>query len=245
MASWKPQAIPMTSRLNHRTLIVAVVFSLVGLAALAISRMVLPPPNLNQIHALARVRQFKQAQTLLDRHLQAYPTDEQAHLLMAQLMTEPTNAHPEPALDHLRAIRPKTPKQAALIQFFQGKAHYQQGRYDLAEACWTEALRLDPVVPEAGWVLVDLLDKESRTEEAHRLGMRLHEVEPDRTRPSPDPARNVSARHRNAGPFVAGPAFRAFGQAAPRKPSTFRDPGAGADPCQSRRRGDSKSCMKP
>jgi tetratricopeptide (TPR) repeat protein len=169
----------MTSRLNHRILIVAVVFSLGGLAALAIRRMVAPPPNLNQIQALARVRQFKQAQTLLDRHLQVYPTDEQAHLLMAQLMTEPTNTHPEPALDHLRAIRPKTPQQAALIQFFQGKAHYQQGRYDLAEACWTEALRLDPVVPEAGWALVDLLDKESRTEEAHRLGMRLHEVEPD------------------------------------------------------------------
>ena len=27
--------------------------------------------------------------------------------------------------------------------------------------------------------LVDLLDKESRREEAHRLGMRIHEVEPD------------------------------------------------------------------
>ena len=40
-------------------------------------------------------------------------------------------------------------------------------------------MRLDPIVPEVGWALVDLLDKEGRTDEAHRLGMRLHEVEPD------------------------------------------------------------------
>ena len=34
-------------------------------------------------------------------------------------------------------------------------------------------------VPEAGWALVDLLDKEGRVEEAHCLGMRMHEVETD------------------------------------------------------------------
>ena len=66
-----------------------------------------------------------------------------------------------------------------MLRFFEGKAHYQQGRYDLAEASWTEALRLDPDRPEAGWALIDLLDKEGRVEEAHRVGMRLHEVEPD------------------------------------------------------------------
>ena len=99
----------MTSSLNHRILIAAVVFALGGLAALAIRRMVAPPPNLNQIHALARVRQFNQAQTLLDRYLQVYPKNEQAHLLMAQLTTEPTNAQPEPALDHLRRSGPRRP----------------------------------------------------------------------------------------------------------------------------------------
>ncbi|HEX3450792.1 MAG TPA: tetratricopeptide repeat protein, partial [Isosphaeraceae bacterium] len=60
-----------------------------------------------------------------------------------------------------------------------GKAHYQQKRYDLAETCWKEALELDPTVPEAGWALIDLMDFEARAEEAHRLGMRLFEVEPD------------------------------------------------------------------
>jgi tetratricopeptide (TPR) repeat protein len=171
----------MTIGLINRILIVAVVvFCLGGLVAL-VSRRALPPtPTLNQILALAEAREFHRAQTLLDRYLQVVPTNDQLHLLMAKLTTEPTNRHPELALDHLRAIRPKTLQQAALIQFYQGKAHYEQRRYDLAESCWTEALRLNPSVGEAGWALVDLLDKESRTEEAHRLGMRLHEVEPDR-----------------------------------------------------------------
>ena len=35
------------------------------------------------------------------------------------------------------------------------------------------------IVPEAGWALLDLLDKEGRVEEAHRLGLHLHEIEPD------------------------------------------------------------------
>ena len=116
---------------------------------------------------------------LLFRYLRHHPHDDRAHLLMAQLATEPSAMRPELALDHLRLIRPDSTKQAALVKFFEGKAHYQEQRYDLAETSWTEALRLDPIVPEAGWALVDLLDKESRTEEAHRLGMKLHEVEPD------------------------------------------------------------------
>jgi tetratricopeptide (TPR) repeat protein len=98
---------------------------------------------------------------------------------MAELATEPSAANPQLALEHLRAIHPVSTKQAALSKFYEGKAHYQQRRYDLAEKSWTGALRLDPIVPEAGWALVDLLDMESRREEAHQLGMRLHEIEPD------------------------------------------------------------------
>jgi tetratricopeptide (TPR) repeat protein len=98
---------------------------------------------------------------------------------MAQLATEPPAVRPDVALQHLRLVRPESTKQAAIVKFYEGKAHFQRGRYDLAETNWAEALKLDPVVPEAGWALVDLLDKESRAEDAHRLGMKLHEVEPD------------------------------------------------------------------
>jgi tetratricopeptide (TPR) repeat protein len=89
------------------------------------------------------------------------------------------DAQPRLALDHLGRVRASTPAEAAVVRFSVGKARYQQKRYDLAETSWNEALQLDPTVPEAGWALVDLLDFEGRAEEAHRLGMRLFEVEPD------------------------------------------------------------------
>jgi tetratricopeptide (TPR) repeat protein len=113
------------------------------------------------------------------RYLQAFPGDDRAHLLMAQFAMDRPDAQPQFALDHLRRIRTSTRKEAAVVRFSVGKAQYQQQRYDLAESCWKEALELDPTVPEAGWALVDLLEFEARAEEAHRLGMRLFEVEPD------------------------------------------------------------------
>jgi tetratricopeptide (TPR) repeat protein len=170
----------MTGRAHSQILIAAVAaLSLGGIAALSILRALAPTPNLDEIRALARARQFNRAQLLLDRYLQVHPKNERAHLLMAQLATEPTNLQPGIALEHLGTLETKSPEQAAKIKFLEGKAHYQLGRYDLAEYCWTEALRLDPIVPEAGWALIDLLDKEGRQEEAHRVGMRMHEVEPD------------------------------------------------------------------
>jgi tetratricopeptide (TPR) repeat protein len=135
--------------------------------------------SLNQVHALARARKFDRARALLAPYLRIRPDDSRARLLMAQLATEASSPDPDLALENLRAIRTTSPKEAALVKFCEGKAQYQLSRYDLAEECWREALRLDPIVPEAGWALMDLLDKEGRVQEAHRLGMSLHEVEPD------------------------------------------------------------------
>ncbi len=170
----------MKVRMRNLILIVAtVVVGVSGISVLGIRRAIAPPSNLNEIRALARDHQFERAQALLLRYLRVHPRDDRAHLLMAQLATEPPAVRPELALEHLRLIRPGSTKQAALIKFFEGKANYQRRRYDLAETSWTEALKLDPIVPEAGWALVDLLDKERRSRKAHRLGMKLHEVEPD------------------------------------------------------------------
>jgi len=160
-------------------MLAAVVLCVSGIIAIVNWLAAGPAPSLDEIRALARARQFDRARTLLQRYLQSYPKNNRARLLMAGLATEPTDAHPLLALEHLKAIRPESPEQGALVKLYEGKAHYQQGRYDLAETCWTEAMRLDPFVPEAGWILVDLLDKEGRTAEAHRLGMRMHEIEPD------------------------------------------------------------------
>jgi tetratricopeptide (TPR) repeat protein len=160
-------------------MLAAVVLCVSGIIAIVNWRAAGPAPSLDEIRALARARQFDRARSLLQRYLQSYPKNARARLLMASLATEPADAHPSLALAHLNAIRPESPRQAAMVKLYEGKAHYQEGRYDLAETCWTEAMRLDPLVPEAGWMLVDLLDKESRTAEAHRLGMRIHEIEPD------------------------------------------------------------------
>ena len=172
----------MRNRLVHRFLVVLTVIALAGgFAALGFrrARPSVPVPDLNEVRARARARRFDEARSLLAVYLGAHPDDRRAHLLMVQLATEPPNPVPELALEHLRGLRPETTQEAALLRFFEGKAEYQQGRYDLAEDSWREALRRDPVVPEAGWALLDLLDKEGRVEEAHRLGMHLHDVEPD------------------------------------------------------------------
>jgi tetratricopeptide (TPR) repeat protein len=150
-----------------------------GLVVLTVRRGPGGIASLNEVRALARARRFDRAREMLAAYLRARPDDSRAHLLMAQLATEPPSPDPDAALEHLRAVRTTHPKEAALVKFYEGKAQYQRARYDLAEACWKEALRLDPIVAEAGWALMDLLDKEGRVEEAHRLGMALHEVEPD------------------------------------------------------------------
>jgi len=159
--------------------VLAVLAVLTGAGAQVAWRGIHSPPDLGAICALAREGRFDRAQELTALYLQSFPVDDRAHLLMAQLAMDRPDARPQVALDHLGRIRTGTPREAAVVRFSVGKAHYQRERYDLAEDCWRQALELDPTVPEAGWALIDLLDLQARVEEAHRLGMRLFEVEPD------------------------------------------------------------------
>lgn len=135
--------------------------------------------GLADVREKARAGQFGQAIEDLKLYLRDHPDDPTAHLLMGQLATEADDPHPSMALEHLARLHPKDAKETARIRFLEGKAEYFRERYDLAEERWKDALKLDPVVAEAGWALMDLLDKEGRVEEAHALGMRLVEVEPD------------------------------------------------------------------
>jgi tetratricopeptide (TPR) repeat protein len=137
------------------------------------------PPSLNEVRALARQKQFDLAQERMTQYLQAFPRDGQAHLLMAHLSMDRPDPQPELALKHLGQVQPASEKETAIVCFSEGKAYYQQQRYDLAEIRWRRALELDPAVPEAGWALFAMLDMEGRAEEAHKLGMKLYEVEPD------------------------------------------------------------------
>src|SRR5262249_2535060 len=134
-------------------ILLAALAVLMGAGAQVAWRVVQAPPDLGAICALAREGRFDRAQELLARHLQAFPGDDRAQLLMAQLAMARPDAQPQRALHHLGRIRTSTPREAAVVRFSVGKAHYQQGRCDLAETCWKEALELDPTVPEAGWAL--------------------------------------------------------------------------------------------
>jgi tetratricopeptide (TPR) repeat protein len=170
----------MRVRRSH-ILIVLAALPILGLGArlcvVGIARAHVPSPQ--EFHTLARQKKFDEAEVLLARYLEAYPDDAESQLLMAQVATDRADPKPEVALAHLAHVPPGSRRRDALVQFFRGKAYYLQKQYDRAETCWREAIRIDPLVPEAGWALVDLLDLAGRTEEAHRVGMRQCEVEPD------------------------------------------------------------------
>lgn len=170
----------MRFRVSHAILLLVTFFVAgaavnVGLKGMARAKLATP----EEIRALVGQRKFDEAQSRLGAYLQVHRRDAQARLLMAQIATARPDPQPAVALEHLARMAPGSPRQDALVQFFKGKAHYFQKRYDLAEACWRNALRIDPLVPEAGWALLDLMDLEGRTEEAHAIGMQQHEVEPN------------------------------------------------------------------
>ena len=170
----------MNKRLLDASLIAAAVLSVAGgLAWLATRPRAAGPELVDEARALARVGEFDRARALLGRYLESAPGDPRARLLMAQVATERPDAAPDLALEHLRGLRTSGAPQAAVARFTEGKAYYQKKRYDLAESSWKEALRLDPGVPEAGWALMELCFLEGRIADAHDLGMRQHEAEPD------------------------------------------------------------------
>ena len=74
---------------------------------------------------------------------------------------------------------PGDARRDAIVDLYRGKAEYRLAEFDKAHADWLAALRLDPLVPEAGWCLLELYYLEGRSSEARELALRLHEVEPD------------------------------------------------------------------
>src|SRR5262245_33822528 len=120
-----PNGTVRRGRFPRIMIMAALVACIGGIAALGARRFREPPGGLNAVRALARSGRFDLAADLLRPYLQARPEDSRAHLLMAQLATEPSHSKPELALEHLRAVRTKSPQEAALVKFFEGKAEYQ------------------------------------------------------------------------------------------------------------------------
>ena len=144
---------PINRRLtNSGFLLAAMILALVGFGSVGTRQAIerVPSIDASQI-ALARLGQFDQRGSGSRSLPCAFiPTTAEPHLLMAQFTTEPVAARPELALEHLRSIRPDSTKRAALVKFFEGKARYQQRRYDLAEACWVGGAAAGPDCPRSG-----------------------------------------------------------------------------------------------
>jgi tetratricopeptide (TPR) repeat protein len=147
-------------------------------------------PSLDEATGLADAGRFDEAEAKVRARLKADPDDSAASLILAQIILK----RPEPpvaqaqrrpselarvALDQLRRVRPQDPRMAVTLQLCRGRALDRLLRLDEAEAAWLEALRLDPIAPEAGWDLLHLYYLQWREEEARRLALRLYQVEPD------------------------------------------------------------------
>jgi tetratricopeptide (TPR) repeat protein len=147
-------------------------------------------PPLGEAIELADAGRLDEAEAKLRARLAVDPDDGAAALLLAEValkrLDSPTTLAGRPpedwaqrALDQLHRVRPSNRRMAATREVGRGRALYRLLRFVEAEAAWLEALWLDPIVPEAGWHLLNLYYLQGRPEEARRLALRLHEVEPD------------------------------------------------------------------
>jgi tetratricopeptide (TPR) repeat protein len=132
-----------------------------------------------QVGRLAAAGRFEEANQRVEAALTLDPDNSRLRVMAAQLALDRPDPQPERALAHLARFRSADPPLAARARLAEGKAAYALLRCEQAESCWLEALRLDPQVPEAAWALLDLYYLEGRPDEARRLALRQHAIEPD------------------------------------------------------------------
>jgi tetratricopeptide (TPR) repeat protein len=135
--------------------------------------------DLWEVGRLAAAGRFEQALQRVEPAVAAEPDNGFLRVMAAQLAMDRPDPQPERALGHLDGLRSADRALAARAAFARGRAVYALSRLAEAETCWREALELDPKVPEAAWTLLDLYYLEGRTEDARRLALRQHEIEPD------------------------------------------------------------------
>ena len=138
-----------------------------------------PALGLDRALSLARSKRFAEAEWAVNRVLIQEPSNPAALLLAAQINLDRPDPKPREALDSLAAIPPGPKPLAAMTALQKGKAYYLIGDYQAAESQWFEALRLNPIIPEAGWALLDLYYVQARSDDARSLVRQLRLSEPD------------------------------------------------------------------
>ncbi len=172
--------------------IAAVVLVAVVLLGRPILRSILPAPRLGPALKLFNEGRFAEAEAKLADLVAYDPANPQTRLFLARAMLDREGPKPSEAIETLKALRPATPLQAAEGHVLRGMAHEALGRPDQAELAWKQALEIDPLVGEAGWLLLQLHYSESREEEARKLALQLSKIEPhpgDRVRLLLEPIR--------------------------------------------------------
>lgn len=152
----------------------------VGLiGALVAWRTFAPTPALGPALSLAESGRYAQAEPKLAAYLAYDPSHPRAGLAMAEVLMNLEPPKVAEAIERLDAIRAANPSQAAHARMIRGKAHRALDRPGKAEAEWREALRRDPMVAEAGMLLLQLYYTQGRNDELHQLALRLHRSEPN------------------------------------------------------------------
>jgi tetratricopeptide (TPR) repeat protein len=136
-------------------------------------------PSLDGLDPLLAAGRFDEVERRGEAYLREHPASIPARILMAQVALARGDQRPRQALDHLARIHTRDPATLAIVRLNEGKAYSAMARYDRAEAAWKDAIRLDPLVPEAGWALLGLYYIQGRRADAHHLALALHAIEPD------------------------------------------------------------------
>lgn len=145
-----------------------------------------PVLDLARFEALTESRRFESAEVMLTDYLRQAPNDPEANYLLAQLLLErPAPAgdalerDAQRALSLLKRVRTSDPAREAQAKMYEGKALKRLDRWAACESAMNEALRLDPTVPEAAWILLDLFYLEGRPADSATLAMKMFRIEPD------------------------------------------------------------------
>jgi tetratricopeptide (TPR) repeat protein len=170
-----------------RSVVWSLAAAIVALLAASLWLFVRRPPqartsaglDVRQVGRLVAAGQFEQALQRVESAAAADPDNGVLRVMAAQLALDRPDAQPQRALEHLDRFRSADPVLAARAAFARGRAVYALYRFVEAEGCWLEALKLDPQIPEAAWALLDLYYLEGRPDDARRLALRQHDIEPD------------------------------------------------------------------
>jgi tetratricopeptide (TPR) repeat protein len=171
----------MTTRFGPRQVVLGILAAgVLGVGILLVAAVKLRGrPSLESLPPLLAAGRFDDVEATLRAFLEIEPGHATAHMLMAQASLARPDPKPRLALEHLRKVGVTGRQARAIVRLNEGKAYSALGRQNLAEEAWLNALRLDPLVPEAGWNLLGLYQSQGRREDAHDLAMRLFRREPD------------------------------------------------------------------